>query len=120
MKAVLYYLLQMLIASGLLYSYYHFVLRNKKFHRYNRFYLLGAVVISILAPFLNIPVYFTPEETHSSFVLQTLTQISPVESTRINFVPVITGPAKQDWFTWQNLSYLLYSLVAFIALLRVF
>ncbi|MES1219636.1 MAG: hypothetical protein ABUT20_29315, partial [Bacteroidota bacterium] len=76
MKSLLYYLLQVIIASCILYSYYHFALRNKKFHQYNRFYLLAAFVISILIPFLNIPVYFTNTETDSSFILQTLTSIS--------------------------------------------
>ena len=33
--------------------------RQKQFHLYNRYYLLAASVISILVPFLNIPVYFS-------------------------------------------------------------
>ena len=47
MKPILYYLVQVIIASGILYGYYHLALRNKRFHRYNRFYLLAATVISI-------------------------------------------------------------------------
>jgi beta-lactamase regulating signal transducer with metallopeptidase domain len=119
MNPILYYLLQMSIASGILYAYYHLALRNKKFHRYNRFYLLAAVVICIFIPFLNIPVYFTAEETHSSLVLQTLTQISSSQAIDINILPVVNEPIKQNWFTWQNLSCSFYILVAFIALLRV-
>ena len=76
MKPILFYILQVIAASGLLYAYYHFALRNKKFHRYNRFYLLMAVFISSLIPFLNIPVYFSQQETESSVVLQTLQVIS--------------------------------------------
>jgi hypothetical protein len=76
MNSLLFYLLQVIAASGLLYGYYHFALRNKKFHRYNRFYLLLAIVISSLIPFLNIPVYFSENETGSSVVLQTLQVIS--------------------------------------------
>ena len=59
MKSLFYYLIQVMVSSGVLYGYYHFVLRNKKFHSYNRFYLLAATIISFLVPFLNIPVYFT-------------------------------------------------------------
>ena len=55
---------------------YHLALRNKRFHRYNRFYLLSAIVISLLLPFLNIPVYFTQDDTDSSIILRTLTYIS--------------------------------------------
>jgi hypothetical protein len=76
MNQLLFYLLQVIAASGLLYGYYHFALRNKRFHRYNRFYLLMAIVISSFIPFLNIPVYFSEKETESSVMLQTLQVIS--------------------------------------------
>ena len=62
MRALLFYLLQVILASGILYGYYHLMLRNKKFHQYNRFYLLASVIISVLIPFLNIPVYFAEKD----------------------------------------------------------
>ena len=61
MKEILFYFLQVIIISGLLYSYYHFFLRNNKFHRYNRFYLLGATVVSLILPFLDFTFYFKSE-----------------------------------------------------------
>ncbi len=119
MKTLLYYLLQMIVASGILYAYYHFALRNKRFHHYNRFYLLAATLISITIPFLNIPVYFTTEETNSSFVLQTLTAISPGSPQE----PVLTATADQlsttGFFTTKNILYLLYALTGAIVLLRI-
>ncbi|HSF44746.1 MAG TPA: N-acetylmuramoyl-L-alanine amidase, partial [Chitinophagaceae bacterium] len=39
---------------GILYSYYHFALRNKVFHAWNRFYLLAMIPFSILLPLLDI------------------------------------------------------------------
>jgi len=118
MKSLFYYLLQASVASGILYSYYHFALRNKKFHRYNRFYLLSATVVSILIPFLNIPVYFTRNETDSSFVLQTLTIIS---STHLGepITQTIITPGKNNSFTPENILYGLYILVLVIALVRI-
>ncbi|MFI5132818.1 MAG: M56 family metallopeptidase [Chitinophagales bacterium] len=120
MNSLLYYLLQVIVASGILYSYYHFALRNKKFHRYNRFYLLSATIISILIPFLNIPVYFTHDETNSSFVLQTLTVISTSHLEETTVAPYITASIKHNWFTWENISYAFYLLIATLTLLRVF
>ena len=61
MKEILFYFLQVIIISGLLYSYYHFFLRNNKFHRYNRFYLLGATVVSLILPFLDFTFYYKSE-----------------------------------------------------------
>ncbi len=54
MITILYYLLKVVLCSTLLYTYYWFVLRNKQFHQYNRFYLMGISVLSWLVPFLKI------------------------------------------------------------------
>jgi BlaR1 peptidase M56/Secretion system C-terminal sorting domain/Gram-negative bacterial TonB protein C-terminal len=117
MKSLLYYLLQVIVASGILYGYYHLALRNKKFHHYNRFYLLIATVISIIIPFLNIPVYFSSSETDSSFILQTLTVISSGSEE----VPTVTIVPEThiNWFSWENLSFLFYILIASLVLIRI-
>lgn len=56
MEPVLVYLLKMLICSAVLYGYYRIALYNERFHQWNRFYLLGAMVLSVLVPFIHIPV----------------------------------------------------------------
>ncbi len=53
---MLTYLLQTIACSGVLYGYYHFFLRNERFHQYNRFYLLFSVALSLLLPLIKIPV----------------------------------------------------------------
>ena len=118
MKTLLFYLLQVIVTSGILYGYYHFALRNKRFHKYNRFYLLAATVVSMGVPFLNIPVYFTQSDADSSFVLQTLTVFSAAGSDN-STVFATSAETHSNWFTWQNLSWLIYMLIAFIVLLRI-
>ena len=121
MKSLLYYLIQVTAASGILYGYYHFVLRNKKFHHYNRFYLLAAVLISMLIPFLNIPIYFS-EKDGPSVVFQTLNAISSddVYVDINNPAPAgLTIHAKTNWLTWQNLSWCFYVLVSSLALIKI-
>ncbi len=49
-----YYLLKVSLCSGLLFGYYFFMLRNKRFHQYNRFYLLSAVILSWIIPLAKI------------------------------------------------------------------
>jgi len=120
MKTILVYGLQMIIASGILYGYYHFFLRNKNFHRYNRYYLLMAVIISIGIPFLNIPIYFTNENTNNSLVMQTLSVIaSPAEEEPV--VSVIAHPTQTvfNWFSWQNIFYAVYFLIAIVFVTRI-
>ena len=50
----LLYLVKSLIVSATLYGYYHFFLRNRGFHRFNRVYLLTATVLSLSLPLLTI------------------------------------------------------------------
>ena len=54
MYPTLYYLLQVLVCSAVLMVYYLLVLRNKKFHQYNRFYLLGVAIVSWMVPLIKI------------------------------------------------------------------
>ncbi len=54
MYPTLYYLLQVLVCSAVLMVYYLLVVRNKKFHQYNRFYLLGVAVVSWIVPLIKI------------------------------------------------------------------
>lgn len=42
---------------AVLLTVYHLLLEREKMHRFNRFYLLGALVFSLALPFINIPVY---------------------------------------------------------------
>ena len=54
MLTIGWYLLKVIICSGILYGYYWIFLRNKAFHHYNRFYLLSATSLSLLIPLLKI------------------------------------------------------------------
>jgi hypothetical protein len=49
------YLGKMTMISAILYGYYWGFLRNASFHPYNRWYLLGSALISLLLPFLRLP-----------------------------------------------------------------
>ncbi|HTL08915.1 MAG TPA: N-acetylmuramoyl-L-alanine amidase [Chitinophagaceae bacterium] len=99
---------KIILCSGLLYAYYHFFLRNRRFHTYNRFYLLGALLISLLLPFLYIPANFLWQGRAPSVALRTLKVINvggweePV---------TIYAGAKgwQQWFSAGNLFIAIYA-----------
>ncbi len=57
MLAITYYFLKVILCSGILFLYYWVVLSNKRFHQYNRFYLLGLGVFSWLIPLFKIQVF---------------------------------------------------------------
>lgn len=53
MEPVLPYLIKVVLISAIMYCYYHIFLRNRRFHRYNRFYLLLSVALSIFLPLIS-------------------------------------------------------------------
>ncbi len=54
MLPVVYYFLQVILCSGIMMGYYWLVLRNKRFHQYNRFYLLVVALLSWIVPLVKI------------------------------------------------------------------
>jgi hypothetical protein len=54
MLSFAYYLLQVAVCSAVMMGYYWLVLRNKRFHQYNRFYLLGVALLSWVVPVIKI------------------------------------------------------------------
>lgn len=60
MNAFLPYVIKMLLCSGILYGYYAFVLKNNSFHRWNRAFILLAVIASLLIPTLQFSMNTTP------------------------------------------------------------
>lgn len=100
MSYLITYLLKMTLVSGVLYAYYYAVLRDKRFHQWNRFYLLSAVVLAILIPLFHIHVQAAPED--NSLLMKTLRVLGPEAGPT-----VVTGTAKAPGFwaslTWQDL-----------------
>ncbi|MDQ2720020.1 MAG: N-acetylmuramoyl-L-alanine amidase [Bacteroidota bacterium] len=75
MITIAWYLLKVIICSGILYGYYFLSLRNKIFHRWNRFYLLASIVLSLLVPLMKINIFQKPD-TQKGTVIQMLQTIS--------------------------------------------
>ena len=60
MLTTAYYFLQVMLCSGVMMGYYWLVLRNKRFHQYNRFYLLAIALFSWLVPLIKIKWGYSP------------------------------------------------------------
>lgn len=54
MDAVLIYFVKVILCSGVMFLYYQLSLKDKTFHHYNRFYLLSAMLISMLLPLIKV------------------------------------------------------------------
>ncbi|NOU39457.1 MAG: N-acetylmuramoyl-L-alanine amidase [Ferruginibacter sp.] len=68
MLPFLFYILKVIICSAILFGYYWFLLRNKVFHTYNRYYLLMVIILSILLPLCQISVLHKPHVANKSVI----------------------------------------------------
>jgi N-acetylmuramoyl-L-alanine amidase len=81
MQAIIIYLLKVIICSSILFLYYHIALRNKRFHYYNRFYVLMSVVLSLLLPFLNITLWQFDSSNRQVIQLMNVVAVNTTEIT---------------------------------------
>lgn len=87
MTAIAYYLLKVLICSGILFLYYHAALKNKAFHQWNRFYLLSAVLLSLALPLLQFTIFYSGEEESKAI------QLIQVMQSADTYLEALTVPA---------------------------
>lgn len=104
-EVILIYVLKSTVITAILYAYYRLALSDNKFHYYNRFYLLGSLILSLTIPFLDLH-WFTFER--------------PVtESTNLALIQLITEPGNQiieQQFTWIDGLLIGAGIIAFIFL----
>ncbi|MGA9212276.1 M56 family metallopeptidase [Kaistella sp.] len=106
METILLYFGKVILCSGVTFLYYRLFLKDKTFHHYNRFYLLAAILISLLLPLLKVN-YFTLEVNSDIYLLINKLQ---------NFNT--TTPFKND-FTYFKICAFLIGLVAVFFLTKL-
>jgi TonB-dependent SusC/RagA subfamily outer membrane receptor len=97
--------------------YYWLALRNKVFHYWNRFYLMGAVVLSITLPLLRIPILVDTNNTtvHAIPLVKVMNSGDIYVEQMTSQTGYMPGPSEVIIFT-----YLCISLVFLIFLIRTF
>ncbi len=103
-----YYLLKVIICSGVLFGYYWLLLRNKIFHGYNRFYLLATVVLSLVLPLIQINIWQSQHTTPQSLKL-----LAVVTSSN-EYMDEIVLIAKRNRFTAEQFIWLAYFLTCLV------
>ncbi|MEO6732440.1 MAG: N-acetylmuramoyl-L-alanine amidase [Ferruginibacter sp.] len=103
------YLLKVTICSGILFGYYWFMLRNKIFNQYNRFYLLAVVVLSIALPLIEINIWHYADQPSQSIKLLQVVNSS-------EYLDEIVVMAKQTDFTAEQVMFVFYSITSLVFL----
>ncbi|WP_205514394.1 M56/M15 family metallopeptidase [Longitalea arenae] len=102
----LLYLGKVMLCSGILLGYYWLFLRNRRFHHYNRFYLQATLLLSVILPFIRIPVWYTPKNRVNQVMYQTL-EVLTVDYGETEGLQAGPGVLAK-LFTLENMLYLLY------------
>jgi N-acetylmuramoyl-L-alanine amidase len=110
----LLYLGKVMLYSGILLGYYWLFLRNRRFHHYNRFYLQATLLLSVILPFIRIPVWNSPQNSVSQAVYETLAVLT------VNYGEedaAAAGPGVlARLFTVENTLYLVYGVCIVVLL----
>ncbi|MBC7689535.1 MAG: N-acetylmuramoyl-L-alanine amidase [Aquabacterium sp.] len=110
MLAFTFYLLKVTICSGILLGYYSLMLRNKIFHQYNRFYLLASVVLALLLPLVEIPVWHNASQPAP----QTIQLLQVVNGSE--YLDEIVIVARRSYFSAAQLILLFYCITSLLFL----
>jgi N-acetylmuramoyl-L-alanine amidase len=105
-----FYLLKVIICSGILLGYYWLMLRNKIYHRYNRFYLLATAALSLIMPLVQINIWHRVDAPAQGIkLLQVVTGSG-------EYLDEIILTSRRDNFTTEQFLLLLYLLTSVIFL----
>ena len=108
------YLLKVIVCSALFAGCYWFAMRNRCFHRWNRFYIITSMMLSILIPALSIPVPSSQIVLQSTNNYLSYSAIHPLIAAD---VPLTSGVSQLPW-AWFGL--VAYLSVVFLLIVRNF
>ncbi len=110
---MLAYIIKLLLCSGIMYLYYLLFLRDKKFHRYNRFYLLAIVVLSFLIPLISFDIFVQSDNARINKLLEILYAQQSADREMI-----ITGDATKE-IPWETIGYIAAAVISVTMLVLV-
>ncbi len=79
LPAIVIFILKSAVCAGMLLAYYLVVLRNRKMHGFNRWYLLGVVVASAFLPLFHFTIFRIPDTGVATFPILQVMGTSAIE-----------------------------------------
>ncbi|PQJ80750.1 M56 family metallopeptidase [Polaribacter porphyrae] len=101
------YLLKSTACLAFLLAFYHFILEKEKMHIFNRFYLLGSLLFSFIAPLIIFKTIVPVEKLESVMYFTEPTNINHTQYTLV-----------ENSFDYTQLAIIAYSFIALIFLFR--
>lgn len=105
-----WYIIKIFLCSGILFGYYRLFLRNKRFHQYNRFYLLAALILSVTIPLIKIPLSYSALDTQKPVIYHAIDALTVGHWEKDASQVQVHVASSNDYFSTSNILYLLYGL----------
>lgn len=99
-------ILKIILCSSLLIAIYYLFLQKEKMFRFNRFYLLSAMVFSYIIPFVKINLPAVSENKNKLIFEEITTQ------------QLIQNTSQASDFDWMNLILIIYFFVAIVLIIK--
>lgn len=99
------YALKVILISGFLFGYYYLVLRNERFHEWNRYYLNLSVLISLTLPFVKWAALF------SGYGGSKRIYVAELQSFTVNASEHVSSSTSLSWTGWAGIIYAFFSLI---------
>lgn len=115
MITIAYYFLKVMLISTLLMVYYRLFLYNKKFHTYNRFYILFTVVFSWIIPLISIPIVKNEPTLKQPIVYEWV----DVVANKNTHIDNLIKSNNHTTINWDNIIYSIFILICTIMLMQI-
>lgn len=112
MITLLFYVLKVILCSTLFFIYYWLFLRDKQFHQYNRFYLIGISMLSWIIPFIKIGIVTKTEIIQTPVILLA----NVVADNNTQFEQMVME--KSTAFDWNDILVTSFVLISIFFLMR--
>ena len=116
LKDAMMYMLESAVCLAIFYLFYRYMLSNERCFQYNRFYLLAAVIFSIVFPLIH--VNYNPVNTPT--VLNSIHEVSNEPIVSDDWIYTITAKSLKPFFFWWEAVALGYALVVIFLGIRLF
>jgi TonB family protein len=113
---LLIYIIKTILVSGVLYTYYALMLRNRKIHQFNRLFLLSIPVISFIIPafHFNLPAFWFQKDSGTTIRLLGVGQGKLEEA-----VTIYGTQGSRHIFTWPLLFTAIFLVISIFLLTRL-
>jgi len=114
---LLIYLIKTVFISGLLFGYYSLFLRNRRFHGFNRLFMLSIPVISLLLPLFsfNLPVFWNHASAGSPIRL-----LGVGGGKFEEVVTIYANSGSHSVFTWVQIAGICSGLISVLLFIRFY